>query len=80
MKKILMFNTQYIDAYLQRNNIDKVEFLKRCGISAEELNAIYEHKSDDLFVVIKIVDVLHITTDTFMFREKFYPKNKIKND
>lgn len=80
MEKFLMYNTQYIDAYMQRNNINKIEFAKRCDISLEELNDIYSQGDIDIFVVIKIVDVLHITTDTFVFKEKYYPKHTLKKD
>lgn len=78
MEKNLIYNTQYIDAYIERNNINKTEFAKRCGIVMKELDNIYNQEDIDIIVVIKIVDVLHITTDTFLFMEKFYPKYKIK--
>ena len=80
MEKHLMYNTQYIDVYMQRNNIDKNEFAKRCGVGMKELDRIYSHEDVDIFTVVKIVDVLHITSDTFLFLEKFYPKQTIKKD
>lgn len=80
MDDCLRFNTQYIDVYMQRNNIDKNEFAKRCGVAMKELDSIYSHEDVDIFTVVKIVDVLHITSDTFLFLEKFYPKQTIKKD
>ena len=78
MRKKLIMNTQYIDVFLQRNNIDKIEFAKRCSISRSELDDVYNQKCVDIFVLIKIVDVLHITSDTFLFMEKHYPKQILK--
>ena len=80
MKNKLRMNTQYIDFYLQKNNISKEEFCERCNITIKELNSVYNQKNVDIVLAIKIVEVLHITTDTFLFLEKLYPKYTIKKD
>lgn len=80
MENKLRMNTQYIDAYMQRNNMNKIEFAKLCDISLKELDCVYKQQNVDIFLVVKIVEVLHITTDTFLFHEKFYPKYKTKKD
>ena len=74
MKNKLRMNTQYIDFYCQTNNITKEEFAKRCGISNKELISIYNQNNINIVLMIKIVEVLKITTDTFLFKEKFFPK------
>lgn len=74
MEKELIMNTQYIDAYIQRNNITKEDFAKKCGISLKELNDVYNQKNVDIVLVVTIVKVLNITSDTFTFRDKSYPK------
>ncbi|MBQ8615015.1 MAG: hypothetical protein IJ415_00370 [Clostridia bacterium] len=74
MEKELIMNTQYIYAYIQRNNITKEDFAKKCGISLKELNDVYNQKNVDIVLVVTIVKVLNITSDTFTFRDKSYPK------
>ncbi len=71
MEKELIMNTQYIDAYIQRNNFSKNEFAKRCGITMKELNDIYDV---DIVLVVKVVKEVKITSDTFTFRDQSYPK------
>ena len=69
----LFYNTQYIDYYMQENNISKEEFCKLCNISEDILNNIYNHKSMILDKwLFRLLDVLNITADTFFFKEKFY--------
>ncbi len=46
----------------------------------KELDRIYNHEDIDVFTSVKIVDVLRITSDTFLFLEKFYPKQTMKKD
>ena len=70
MKNKLRMNTQYIDFYLQKNQITKDEFAKRCNISNKELNDVYNQKNIDIFIVVKVVEVLNITCNTFLFMEK----------
>lgn len=77
MKNKLRMNTQYIDFYLQKNQISKEEFAKRCGISNKELNSIYNQNNIDVVLMIKIVELLKITTDTFLFMEKYNPKRTL---
>ena len=74
MEKELIMNTQYIDAYIQRNNISKVEFAKKCGITMKELNDIYNQKNVDIVLVVRVVKELKITSDTFTFRDQSYSK------
>lgn len=74
MKNKLRMNTQYIDFYLQKNKITKEEFAKICNISIKELQNIYNQKNIDIFTAIKVVEILKISTDTFLFMEQFYPK------
>ena len=69
-------NTQYIDFYLQNNQITKEEFAKRCEISKYNLNCVYNQKNIDIITMVKIVEVLKITADTFLFKEKFQSKTK----
>ncbi len=78
MKNKLRMNTQYIDFYLQKNKISKEEFCARCNITIKELNSVYNQKNVDIVLAVKIVEVLHISTDTFLFLEKFYPKYTLK--
>ena len=78
MKNKLRMNTQYIDFYLQKKNISKEEFCERCNITIKELNSVYNQKNVDIVLVVKIVEVLHISTDTFLFLEKFYLKYTLK--
>lgn len=75
MKKLRM-NTQYIDFYLQENQISKDEFARRCDISVKNLNDVFAQKNIDVCILVKIVTFLKITAYTFLFMEKFYPKNK----
>ena len=75
MKNKLRMNTQYIDFYLQKHQITKEEFAKQCNITIKELNDIYNQNNIDIVLMIKIVELLQITCDTFLFKEKFYPKN-----
>lgn len=44
----------------------------------QELVDCYNQKELEIVPIIKICDVLHITTDTFLFLEKFYPQKKFK--
>ena len=74
MKNKLRMNTQFIDFYLQKNQINKEEFVKQCNITLKELNDIYNQKNIDIFLMIKVVEALQITCDTFLFKEKTYPK------
>ena len=74
MEKELIMNTQYIDAYIQRNNISKIEFAKKYWITMKELSDIYEQKNVDIVLVVKVVKELKITSDTFTFRDQSYPK------
>ena len=74
MKKKLKMNTQYIDFYLQENKITKEEFAKKCEISIDNLNDVYAQKNIDIIVLSKIAKFLKITSDTFLFMEKHYPK------
>ncbi|MBO5954524.1 MAG: helix-turn-helix transcriptional regulator [Clostridia bacterium] len=74
MQNKLRMNTQYIDFYCQTNKITKEEFAKRCDITNKELNSIYNQKNIDIVLMIKIVEFLKITTDTFLFKEKHFPK------
>ena len=55
MKTKLRMNTQYIDFYLQRNQITKEEFARRCEISRYNLNSVYSQKNIDIFTMVKIV-------------------------
>ena len=84
MKNKLRMNTQYIDFYLQKHQISKEEFAKRCDITLKELNDVYSQKNIDIFLMIKIVKLLQITSDTFLFMEKYHPKRtfsrQTKND
>ena len=62
---------------MQKHNITKQQFTDLCCITLKDLQDVYEHfQGLDLMVVIKIVDFLHITIDTFTFREKYYPTKK----
>lgn len=45
MKNKLRMNTQYIDFYLQRNEISKEDFAKQCNITLKELHDIYNQKT-----------------------------------
>ncbi len=75
MEKELIMNTQYIDYYLQKNNLSKKDFAKKCGITLNELNEIYKQSSNiNLSVVIQVVQTLKIKSDTFLFRDRTYPK------
>lgn len=74
MEKELIMNTQYIDAYIQRNKLSKNEFAKKCGITMKELNDVYAQQNVDIVLIVKIVKMLNITSDTFTFRDKSYPK------
>lgn len=76
MKEKLRMNTQYIDFYLQKNKITKVEFAKRCDISNKDLDDVYKQKNIDIFLMVKIVEVLKISCNTFLFMEK--SKNNTK--
>jgi len=67
-------NTQYIDFYLQKQQISKEEFAKQCNITINELNDVYNQKNIDIFLMIKLVKLLQITCDTFLFKEKSFPK------
>ena len=73
MENKLIMNTQYIDFYLQENQISKEEFAKRCEISIEDLNDVYAQKNIDVNIMSKIIKFLKITSDTFLFMEKHYP-------
>ena len=75
MKNKLRMNTQYIDFYLQKHQITKHEFAKRCEISKYNLTSVYNQKNIDIFIMLKIVEVLKISCDTFLFKEKYFPKN-----
>ncbi len=75
MKNKLRMNTQYINFYLQKHQITKEEFARRCEISKCNLNSVYNQKNIDIITMVKIVEVLKITTDTFLFKERIYPKN-----
>lgn len=70
MKNKLRMNTQYIDFYLQKYEISKEEFAKQCDITMKELNDVYNQKNIDIFLIVKIVDTLKITCNTFLFMEK----------
>lgn len=72
----LCYNTQYIDFYMQENNISKEQFCEKCGISKNLLNKIYEQKSLRVDLLIPVVDVLNITLDTFLFMENIKLKRK----
>ena len=74
MKTKLRMNTQYIDFYLQKHQISKEEFAKQCNITIKELNDVYNQKNIDIFLMIKVVELLQITCDTFLFKEKSFPK------
>ncbi len=74
MKNKLRMNTQYIDFYLQKHQISKEEFAKQCDINNKELTDIYNQKNIDIYTAIKVVETLKITTDTFLFMEKYHPK------
>ena len=74
MKTKLRMNTQYIDFYLQKHQISKEEFAKQCNITIKELNDVYNQKNIDIVLMIKIVELLQITCDTFLFKEKYFPK------
>ena len=77
MKKLLWFNTQYIDHYMQVNKISKKEFCNKCNIDENLLNKIYsQDESIDIFAIIPILDLPNITSDIFLFREKFYATKK----
>ena len=75
MKNKLRMNTQYIDFYLQKHQITKEEFAKRCEISKYNLSCVYNQKNIDIITMVKIVEVLKITADTFLFKERIHPKN-----
>ena len=74
MKNKLRMNTQYIDFYLQKHKISKDEFAKICNLTAKELQDVYNQKNVDIIIAIKIVEILNITTDTFLFMEKYKSK------
>ena len=74
MKTKLIMNTQYIDFYLQENNISKEEFANKCGIGINDLNNIYSQKNVNIDMLVKVTNILKITTDTFLFMEKHQPK------
>lgn len=74
MKNKLRMNTQYIDFYLQKHKITKEEFAKECNLTTKELQDVYNQKNINIFTAIKIVEILKITTDTFLFMEKYQPK------
>ena len=74
MEKRLIMNTQYIDFYLQQNNMSKKDFAKKCDIELKVLEDIYEQKDVDIFKVLKIIKVLKIKSDTFFFLDRSYPK------
>ena len=74
MENKLFMNTQYIDFYLQGHNMTKTEFSKKCDITLKELNDVYAQKDVNIFVILNIVKVLRIKSDTFLFRDKGYPK------
>jgi transcriptional regulator with XRE-family HTH domain len=73
MNKLRM-NTQYIDFYLQKNQINKEEFAKRCNLSTKQLTNIYNQKNVDIITAIKVAETLKISTDTFLFMEKYNSK------
>ena len=77
MKNKLRMNTQYIDFYLQKNQITKAEFAKKCKISSKELNDVYNQKNIDIVLMVKIVEILNISCNTFLFMEK--NKNILKH-
>ena len=70
MKKRLRMNTQYIDFYLQKNGLRKEEFCEMCDLSLKELESIYAQKNVEIHLVIKVVDVLNISSDIFLFNAK----------
>lgn len=72
----LCYNTQYIDFYMQENNISKEQFCSKCGISQNLLNRIYEQKSLRADLLIPVIQVLNITLDTFLFMENIKLKRK----
>ena len=53
MKKLRM-NTQYIDFYLQENQISKDEFARRCDISVKNLNDVFAQKNIDVCILVKL--------------------------
>lgn len=72
MEKKLIYNTQYIMHYLQEHNISNEEFCKRCNIGMDVLNDLYNHEVIDILDFVNVVEVLNITADTFLLREKVY--------
>ena len=52
----------------------KRDFAKKCEISMKTLDQIYNQSSVDVFQVLKIVKVLNIRSDTFLFMDRSYPK------
>ncbi len=69
--KRLLYNTQYIDAYLLKHEITKEEFCVRADITMDILNAMYEQKNLYIGHSIKVATALDISIDTFWFREHF---------
>ena len=45
-----------------------------CDIGIEDLNDVYAQKNIDIIILSKITKFLKITSDTFLFMEKSYPK------
>lgn len=74
MEKKLVMNTQYIDYYLQEHKMSKQGFAKKCEISLKFLEDIYNQHCADVFQILKIIKVLNIRSDTFLFMDRSYPK------
>lgn len=72
MEKLLIYNTQYIDYYIQHHNITREEFCHRCGIDMSVLKDMYEQKNMNMGKITRLLNVLNISMDTFLFREKFH--------
>ena len=81
MKKRLIYNTQYIDFYIQEHKITKKEFCERCAIKPDLLKKIYQQDNSlELDVwFIRLLFVLNISADTFLFMEDFELRKKKKS-
>ena len=61
-----LYNTFFIDVYLEKNKITKNEFCSRCGISLRTLRNIYNQKNMSSLYLIKVVNVLKISFYMFL--------------
>ncbi len=55
-----IINTKKIDEYCKQNELNKGAFCKKCGISREVLNRVYDKENVSLKTMYRIADTLGI--------------------